>query len=103
MTNIQHISEIVLYFPFEDFNIQRDISRSQEALHQQDISAVSQASFRMLGRARRVALVTKKEMNVTADPMYKGKLQAACGELESGVSNFNFFSQDLFQFDKEND
>lgn len=66
-----------------DFNIQKDISRSQEALHQQDISAVSQASLKMLGRARRVAMVTKKEMNVTADPMYKGKLQAACGELES--------------------
>jgi len=42
----------------------------------------------MLGRARRVAMVTKKEMNVTADPMYKGKLQAACGELESGATNF---------------
>ena len=29
-------------------------------------------------------MVTKKEMNATADPMYKGNLQATCGELESG-------------------
>lgn len=68
-----------------DLNIQKDISCSQEALHQHDIPAVSKASLRMLGRARRVAMATKKEMNVTADPMYKGKLQAACGELESVV------------------
>ena len=30
-------------------------------------------------------MVTKKEMNMTADPMYKGNLQSACGQLESGV------------------
>ena len=44
----------------------------------------------MLGQARRVAMATKKEMNVTADPMYKGKLQAACAELESGLPNLQF-------------
>ena len=42
-------------------------------------------------------MATKKEMNVTADPMYKGKLQAACAELESGLptSQFSFFSDYL--------
>lgn len=35
-------------------------------------------------------MATKKEMNVTADPMYKGKLQAACAELESGLPNLQF-------------
>ena len=37
-------------------------------------------------------MATKKEMNVTADPMYKGKLQAACGEMESGLANLQFSS-----------
>ena len=68
-----------------DFNIQEDIACCHEALQQQDIQKVSQTSLRMLGRARRVAMVTKKEMNMTADPMYKGNLQSACGQLESGV------------------
>lgn len=68
-----------------DFNIQKDITCSREALRQQDITAVSQTSLRMLGRAKRVAMATKKEMNVTADPMHKGKLQAACAELESAL------------------
>lgn len=35
-------------------------------------------------------MATKKEMNVTADPMYKGKLQAACAELESGLPKLQF-------------
>ena len=35
-------------------------------------------------------MATKKEMNVTADPMYKGKLQAACAKLESGLPNLQF-------------
>ena len=70
---------------FVDFNIQQDISDCREALQQQDIQKVSQTSLRMLGRARRVAMVTKKEMNTTSDPMYKGNLQTACGQLESGV------------------
>ena len=68
-----------------DFNIQQDISDCQKALQQQDIHKVSQISLRMLGRARRVAMVAKKEMNTTADPMYKGSLQTACGQLESGT------------------
>lgn len=66
-----------------DFNIQEDIACCHEALQQQDIQKVSQTSLRMLGRARRVAMVTKKEMNMTADPMYKGNLQSACDQLES--------------------
>ena len=49
---------------------------------------VSQVPLRMLGRARRVAMVTKREMSVTADPMYKGKLQSSCSELESGLVYF---------------
>lgn len=73
------------FFFFLDFNIQEDITCCREALQQQDIQKVSRTSLRMLGRARRVAMVTKKEMNATADPMYKGNLQAACGQLESGV------------------
>ena len=80
----------VRIFYSKDFNIQKDITCSQEASRQQDITAVSQTSLRMLGRARRVAMATKKEMNVTADPMYKGKLQAACAELESGLPNLQF-------------
>lgn len=42
-------------------------------------------------------MATKKEMNVTADPMYKGKLQAACAELESGLPTLqlSFFSDYL--------
>ncbi|KAJ7375213.1 hypothetical protein OS493_001957 [Desmophyllum pertusum] len=66
-----------------DLNIQEDISCCREALQLQDIQKVSQTSLRMLGRARRVAMVTKKEMNETADPMYKGNLQTGCGQLES--------------------
>lgn len=43
-------------------------------------------------------MATKKEMNVTADPMYKGKLQAACAELESGLPNLQFsFLSDYLQ------
>ena len=72
-------------FHLPDFNIQEDIACCREALQQQDIQKVSQTSLRMLGRARRVAMVTKKEMNMTADPMYKGNLQSACDQLESGV------------------
>lgn len=75
----------LLIFYLTDFNIQEDIACCHEALQQQDIQKVSQTSLRMLGRARRVAMVTKKEMNMTADPMYKGNLQSACGQLESGV------------------
>lgn len=71
-----------------DFNIQQDISDCQKALQQQDIHKVSQISLRMLGRARRVAMVAKKEMNTTADPMYKGSLQTACGQLESVLPVF---------------
>lgn len=78
-----YIDLIILHLP--DFNIQEDITRCRQALQQQDIQKVSQTSLRMLGRARRVVLVTKKEMNMTADPMYKGNLQSACGQLESGV------------------
>lgn len=68
-----------------DFNVQQDISNCQKALQQQDIHKVSQISLRLLGRARRVTMVAKKEMDVTADPMYKGNLQTACGQLESGT------------------
>lgn len=78
-----YIDLIIFHLP--DFNIQEDITCCRQALQQQDIQKVSQTSLRMLGRARRVALVTKKEMNMTADPMYKGNLQSACGQLESGV------------------
>ena len=62
-----------------DFNVQQDISNCQKALQQQDIHKVSQISLRLLGRARRVTMVA------TADPMYKGNLQTACGQLESGT------------------
>ena len=90
------------YFPFQDFNIQKDIAQIQEALvYQQDIPAVSQVSLRMLGRARRVAIVTRREMNATADPMYKGKLQSACAELESGLSflaDIYSYSMDILNF-----
>lgn len=75
----------LIIFHLPDFNIQEDIACCREALQQQDIQKVSQTCLRMLGRARRVAMVTKKEMNMTADPMYKGNLQSACDQLESGV------------------
>lgn len=77
------MDSIIFHLP--DLNIQEDIACCREALQQQDIQKVSQTCLRMLGRARRVAMVTKKEMNMTADPMYKGNLQSACDQLESGV------------------
>lgn len=81
---VDDITDFNDFVVMTDFNIQKDIAQIQEALvYQQDIPAVSQVSLRMLGRARRVAIVTRREMNATADPMYKGKLQSACAELES--------------------
>ena len=82
------MSFVMLFFSCHtglDANIQEDIAQCRGALYERDIQKVSQSSLRMFGRARRLVVVTKKEMDWTADPMYKGRLQTACNQLESGV------------------
>ena len=64
--------------------VQEDIARCKDCLARHDVKKLSQASLRLLGRARRLIVVIKKEMGITADPRYKGQLQSASGQLVSG-------------------
>ena len=71
-------------FSLTEVNIQEDIAHCREAMFEQDAKKLSESSVRVVSRSRRVCQVARREMENTADPMYKGKLQTAVKQLETG-------------------